>query len=465
MRARSIAPVDLDSYQRAARLVLTHHLVTASFPDRAALPLVRRWATELREDLLATFGFRLEVTETTARVFTVADRLDPGAGTATGTGRPFDRRRYAYLALVLATLGRAAGQITLSELAEHVASEAARIDGVDLDTERGADRDAFVDAVTWLSVRGAIVLADGDAGRWASDPGVGEALFDVDRAVVHALFRPPRALQHLESVRGLLAGAGVSRADTAEVRRRVRRALVQSPVVYAAQLDEDETLQLALRRTTDDVEMLTGLVCERRAEGVALVDTSGRLSDVRFPSAGTVAQVALLLAGEMCDRVLDPDAAPPARSPLPVDGHAALVTAVDAAIPRSTVFAPLAMAGPVGETAKEVGAQRVPAEYPLLEDSWLADTVGRLVGVYGRTFAAQWQADPAGLAETAVQMLADLRLVVRVPGGVLALPAVARFRGVTVSIRERDPELFADTGIPAGSVPDTASDPITTEIS
>ena len=68
MRARSIPSVELDSYQRAARLVLTHHLVTATFPDRSALATVRRWATELREDLLATFGYRLEVTETTMRV-------------------------------------------------------------------------------------------------------------------------------------------------------------------------------------------------------------------------------------------------------------------------------------------------------------------------------------------------------------------------------------------------------------
>ncbi|MFZ2527168.1 MAG: TIGR02678 family protein [Rhodococcus sp. (in: high G+C Gram-positive bacteria)] len=458
MRARSIASVELDSYQRAARLVLTHHLVTGAFPDPAALPVVRRWATELREDLLATFGYRLEVTETTARVFTVADRLDPGAGTATGTGRPFDRRRYAYLALALAALGRGAGQITLSELAEHVASEAARVDGVDLDTERGSDRDAFVDAVTWLCARGAIVLADGDAGGWASDPGSGEALYDVDRAVVHALFRPPRALQHVESVRGLLGGgAGAPRSDLGEVRRRVRRALVQRAVVYADDLDEDEALQLALRRTTDDVELLTGLVCERRAEGVALVDTSGRLSDVRFPGAGTVAQVALLLAGEMCDRILDGDAPPPVRVPAPAGRHDALVAAVDAAIPRSTVFALLSESGSAGDFGDEPGVapDRIPVEHPLLEDSWLAGTVGRLVGIYGRTFAAQWQADPAGLADAAVAMLDSLRLVQRVPGGVLAFPALARFRGATVSIRARDPELFTDTGTPTVLSPDS----------
>ena len=306
MRARTIAPLDLDSYQRAARLILTHHLVTSTFPDRTALPLLRRWATELRDDLLDTLGYRLEVTETTARLFTVLDRLDPGAGTATHTDRPFDRRRYAYLALAVAALGRAGAQISLSELAGHVAADASRIDGVDLATDRATDRDAFVDAVAWLAARGAISLADGDAGRWASDPDSGEALYDIDRSVVAALFRPPLALQHLNSVRGLLAnpadGAHVSDGRrSAEATRRVRRALIQRPVVYAEGLDDAEAVQLGLPRTTADLEVLTGLVAERRAEGVALVDTSGRLSDVRFPGTGTVAQVALLLAGEICD--------------------------------------------------------------------------------------------------------------------------------------------------------------------
>ncbi len=125
---------------------------------------------ELRDDLLELFGYRLEVTETTARLFTVTDRLETGAPARTGTDRPFDRHRYAYLALALAALGRAGNQITLSELADHVASEATQVAGVTLSTDRAADRDAFVDAVGWLAARGAIVLADGDAGGWASNP-------------------------------------------------------------------------------------------------------------------------------------------------------------------------------------------------------------------------------------------------------------------------------------------------------
>ncbi|MGV9732523.1 DUF2398 family protein [Rhodococcus aetherivorans] len=443
MRARRISPLDRDSYQRAARLILSHHLVTAQYPDRAALPLLRRWATELREDLLELFGYRLEVTETTARLFTVADRLDPGDGARTVTDRPFDRRRYAYLALALAALGRAGGQITLSELAEQVASEAGQVPGVELATERATDRDAFVDAVAWLAARGAITLADGDAGGWVSDPDRGEALYDIDRPVVAALFRPPRALQHLRSVRGLLAAGdcrdGDRIADTAEVARRVRRALVQRPVVYAEELDDDARLQLALPRTTAGIELLTGLVAERRAEGVALVDSSGRMSDLRFPGVGTVPQVALLLAGEICARVSDPESVP-VRLPRPADAEAELEAGLDAAIPAAGVFASLAGdagAGPADTTP----AQQPAPTHPLVEDSWLAETAAKLVDEFGRTFAAQWQADPAGLLEAAVTLLQRQRLVARVPGGVLALPALARFRGVVVTVRERDPRL------------------------
>ncbi|RIK10203.1 MAG: TIGR02678 family protein [Acidobacteria bacterium] len=415
MSARRISPLDRDSYQRAARLILSHHLVTTRYPDRAALPLLRRWATELREDLLELFGYRLEVTETTARLFTVADRLDPGGGARSVTDRPFDRRRYAYLALALAALGRAGGQITLSELAEQVASEAGQVPGVELAPERATDRDAFVDAVAWLAARGAIALADGDAGGWVSDPERGEALYDIDGD----------------------RRDGDRSVGTAEVARRVRRALVQRPVVYAEELDDEARLQLALPRTTAGIELLTGLVAERRAEGVALVDSSGRMSDLRFPGVGTVPQVALLLAGEICARVSEPGCEP-VRLPRPVDAEAELEAGLDAAIPAAGVFAPLA--GDAAAADAPPGSRPAPA-HPLVEDSWLAETVARLADEFGRTFAAQWQADPAGLLEAAVTVLERQRLVARVPGGVLALPALARFRGVVVTVRERDPRL------------------------
>ncbi|WP_420879579.1 TIGR02678 family protein [Rhodococcus sp. (in: high G+C Gram-positive bacteria)] len=456
MRNRSVSPLDLDSYQRAARVILSNHLVTQTYPDRLALPLLRRWATELRDDLLELFGYRLEVTETTARLFTVADRLESGAPARTGNDRAFDRHRYAYLALALAALGRAGNQITLSELADHVATEAAQVPGVALSTDRAADRDAFVDAVGWLAARGAIVLADGDAGGWASNPDAGEALYDIDRSVVVALFRPPRALQHVTSVRSLLAGDAVPGddditayrpTDARETARRMRRALVERPVVYADSLTDDEQLQLALPRTAADVEDLTGLVAERRAEGIAMIDPSGRMSDVRFPSTGTIAQVALLLAGEMADRVLDLDAPLLPRHPLPTTDQAELVERLDSAIPQSGIFEQLAdpyAADPSEYDDPNIDGTAEPARYALLDDDWITAAVDELVLRFGRTFAAQWQADRKGLRRNAIALLDRLRLIHSVDGGVLVLPPIARFRGVVVNIRDRtaQSELF-----------------------
>lgn len=452
MRAREISTLALDSYQRAARVALSNHLVTTTYPDRIALPLLRRWATELREDLLELFGYRLEVTETTARLFPVIDALDDSQPARTSTDRIFDRRRYAYLALALAALGRAGNQITLSELADHVAAEASQVDGVELTTDRASDRDAFVDAIGWLATRGAIALADGDATGWANNPSAGEALYDIDRPVVVALFRPPRAVQHLRSIRGLLAGSDAPidpeefdsahtdsgrEADPKETLRAVRRALVEHPVVYLDDLDSDGRTALAASRTVADVELLTGLVAERRAEGVALIDTSGRLSDYRFPSTGTIAQVALLIAGEISDRVIDPDAPALATYPLP-DGDA-LIEQLDDAIPDGGVFGDLAEFGfgsdsPTAENAD--GATR----YPLIEDSWLTTVVDDLVERFGRTFAAQWQTDRDGLRLRSIALLHRLRLIHSVSGGVLVLPVIARYRDVMVSVRDRTPQ-------------------------
>ncbi|WP_330257240.1 TIGR02678 family protein [Nocardia sp. NBC_00565] len=458
MNARRVDSLALDNYQRAARVILANHLITRTFPDRIALPLIRRWATELREDLAELFGYRLEVTETTARVFPVIDRLDSGKPARAVNERVFDRRRYAYLALALAALGRAGDQITLSELADQVAAYTGRVEGLELSPDRAADRDAFVDAVGWLAQRGALTLADGDAGGWAADPEAGEALYDIDRPVVFALFRPPRALQHLHSVRGLLtedalAHGPAADAHAADAARRVRRSLVERPVVYAEDLAYDERPLLVQDRVIADVELFTGLRAERRAEGVALIDVSGRLSDVRFPGTGTLAQVALLLVGEIADRVLDIDNPVPIR-PGAADPATALAEQLDGAIPTTTVFVPLAdLPSTDSEVAQEdPNAQAmaaVRATYPFVEATWIRETVQALTDRYGVTFAAQWQADVPGLAREVTALLERLRLVQVVEDGLIILPALARYRGAVVTVRtKRAAELFvtaADT--------------------
>lgn len=442
----SIPEFELAAYQRAVRTLLANPLVTETYPDDAALPLIRRWAEDLRKDLDRAFGYRLELGPTIARLVRTIDELDATRPARTATDRPFDRKRYAYLALTLATLGRAGTQLALSELADAVAADAGRIEGLGLSTERAADRAAFVDAVAWLETRGALRLADGSARRWADDPTAGEALYDIDRDVVNAVYRPRRVLQHVTSVTALLGGVltatgGIGRDPRRrQAGQRARRALVERTVVYYAAVDDEVRGFLRGQHAVAEVERLTGLVAERRAEGIALLDTSGAFSDRRFPGSGTVAQTALLLINEIADRIEDLDAPAPTRLAAPDGRQRELAEAVDSGLPPLGVLNELADA-PV---TVDVPTEKEPAEYPLIENGWLATTMTGLLERYGSTFAAQWRADPARLLAAALDLVSELRMVVRVPGGVLVLPLLARYRHVIVQVRKRaaEPTLF-----------------------
>jgi uncharacterized protein (TIGR02678 family) len=432
---------ELGDYQRAVRTVLRHPLISERHPNATALPLVRRWADQLRIDLSAAFGHRLELTGTSARLVRVHDDLDGRRPARTRNDRVFDRRRYAHLALVLATLGRSGLQIALSELADAVAADADRIPALGLDPGSGAHRAAFVDVVTWLEDRGALHLADGSAAAWAADPARSEALYDIDRDVLMAVYRPSRTLHHVTSIAELLGRRSAAGRDSArrDAGQRARRMLVELPVVLYAEVDETVRNALRAPAAAADVVRLTGLDVERRAEGLALIDTGG-LAERRFPAGGTVDQAALLLVGALADRIVDPDAPALPRLPAPAraDVRAALVYAVDGGRPDVDVLTELA------ETAPDASDEPEPATYPLVGDGWLDATVTELVARYGKTFGAHWRADPSRLRDAALDLLAAHRLVERVPGGVLVLPLTGRYRNVQVAMRTRraEPGLF-----------------------
>ncbi|MEO3801182.1 TIGR02678 family protein [Nonomuraea sp. B1E8] len=445
--AADVSPLELADYQRAVRLLLRHPLITPSFPDRSALPLVRRWAAQLRADLPEVLGYRLLTTADTVRLLRVHDRLDATMPALTRTDRPFNRRRYAYLMLTLAALGRSGTQISLSELADAVAADASRIDGLGMDTERKPDRDAFVDAVAWLERRGALALADGSASAWVNDPDRAEALYDIDREIVGVVYRPSRVLQHVASITALLdTGQGLAQGQATMRRaaaRKARRLVLEQPVVYYEQVDESLHGQLRSPSLAEDLERLTGLSVERRAEGVAIIDTSGRLSDVRFPGGGTIAQSALLLAARIATYCGPGNRRnPPPLLPAPTEAErlAEAAARIDAALPRANVLT---------ELAQHDGFESAPpreSAYPFLADTWLRRTMRDLVGQYGAAFGAVWRTDPDRLLGEAVALLAKLRLVAVVEGGVLALPLLARYRGVTAEVKRRTEQttLFED---------------------
>jgi uncharacterized protein (TIGR02678 family) len=433
--AAEVSDWELADYQRAVRLLLRHPLITASWPDERALVRIRRFSAELRRDLADAFGYRLELHGATARLVRTADVLDPDRPAVTRTGRPFDRQRYAYLSLVLAVLGRAGIQITLSELADSVAGDANRITGLGFDPDAGPDRRALVDAVGWLEERGVLRLADGSSASWAGDPGAGEALYDISRDVVFALFRPPRVLQHIDSVVALLERS-MSRSGNADRRaaaQAARRAVADRPVVYYTDVTAEVANHLRGSALPADLQRLTGLRVERRAEGVLLVDTM-RLSAEQFPGTGSVAQAAVLLASAMADRAVDPDGRRVKRmaAPDPRGAHAALTGQLDAALPYATR---VGIDEEIADDRDETGDDDT--RHPFITESFLRDATADILDRYGTAFGAAWHADPERLRTEAVALLARFGAVVTVPGGVLARPLVGRYRNTVAQVRQR----------------------------
>ena len=354
MRAREISPLALDSYQRAARVILSNHLVTQTYPDRIALPLLRRWATELRDDLLDA-----------VRLPARGHRDD---GPAVHGDRPTRRRRRRretghrpHLRPPPLRLPRAVhsppwaapgNQITLSELADHVAADAAQVDGVDLSTERASDRDAFVDAVGWLAARGAITLADGDAGGWAANPerarrcttSTAPSSSPCSGRRAHCSTSPRSA----DCLPGPKVGGrrGTTDFDPTGPRPGRRRGgcagrWSNGPWSTPPNSTTRTGYSSALPRTAADVELLTGLVAERRAEGVALIDTSGRLSDVRFPEHGHGRAGRAPAPGRRDRRSrARPGSAGPARCgcPLPARSATTSSSSSTAPFPQSGIF-------------------------------------------------------------------------------------------------------------------------------
>jgi uncharacterized protein (TIGR02678 family) len=451
--AEDVSGLDLPEYQQAARTLLNNPLVTAVHPTPSALPLLRRWAPQLRRDLAEVLGYTLVATSDTMRLRRAQDTLDGTRPAISRTRRPFDRRRYAYLALTLSALGRSGTQIALSEMADAVAADAARVDGLGMDTGRKPDRDAFVDAVAWLEARGALRMADGSAVDWANDPDKAEALYDIDREVVGAVYQPSRVLQHLGSVAELLdtgsassLAVGGKEAQRRTAARRARRMVLEQPVVYYADADESLRGQLRAPALAEDLERLTGLGLERRAEGVALVDLSRRLSDTAFPSGGTVQQSALLLCTRIAERVLaDRGRIEQLPAATAAERLREAARRIDTALPEHgavvrQVRADLGAGGavdaePAGDTAPEDTAAE--AAYPFLSDAWLRGALRKLLAEFGSGMAEKQVGDPDRLLEDALALLAAMGLLARVDGGVLALPLLARYRGATVQVRNR----------------------------
>src|SRR5262249_28809128 len=311
--AATVPLSDLGSYQHAVRLVLTHDVITATRPRPGTLEQVLRWADQMSADVRDLLGYTLIATTRQVRPSRRLDTLDPtqSAIFSSRYGRPFDRRRLAYLCLVLASFQRSRVEISLADLVRAFTPGANAIDGLSFDPTVTAHKAAVVDVLDWLVDRGALRLSDGSVEAWASDTDHGDALSDIGPDILATLFRPARPVQHLTSAAGLLDSTFVSSKRGARreaAAQRAARALVEYPVVYYAQADPEIMEVLRQPGVAESLARFTGLTVERRAEGVLLADAGGRFTDRPFPGrGGAVNRAAGLLLAKIADLIEDPD--------------------------------------------------------------------------------------------------------------------------------------------------------------
>jgi uncharacterized protein (TIGR02678 family) len=300
--------------QAALRALLARPLIVAE-TDGETLVLIRQHLTELRDWLSRETGWRLVADSGTARLFKTATTLSDASRPVRGRNKePFTRRRYVTLCLSLSVLSRADAQTTLGSLADEVLTAAADPDldaaGFTLTLDNRADRSDLVAVVRLLLSWGVLARVAGDEDAYLS--GGADVLYDVRRPVLGTLLTGGRGPSTIgagsfgERLAELTAESVVETDDLRNqaLRRRLTRRLLDDPVVYYDELDEDERAYLTSQRRaiTRRIADATGLVPEMRAEGIAMVDPDDELTDVRMPEQRTDGHVTLLVAEYLARR-------------------------------------------------------------------------------------------------------------------------------------------------------------------
>ncbi len=299
----------------ALRALLAKPLLIAD-TDREVLVLVRRHVTELREWLNRETGWRLVADSETARLFKTATTVSDASHPARGHNKePFGRRRYVTLCLTLSALARADAQTTLGSLADDVLTAAADPElaaaGFTLTLDSRADRSDLVAVIRLLLGWGVLIRVAGDEDAYLS-AGT-DVLYDVRRPVLGVLLSGTRGPSTVtagtlpERLAELTTEPLVESDEVRNqaLRRRLTRRLLEDPVVYYDELDDDDERAYLLSQRhaiTRRIEEATGLIPEMRAEGIAMVDPDDELTDVRMPEQRTDGHVTLLVAEYLARR-------------------------------------------------------------------------------------------------------------------------------------------------------------------
>jgi uncharacterized protein (TIGR02678 family) len=297
-----------EELRSAVRALLMTPLMS---PDHDDFPAVRRQADALRDFFGRETGWALQIEHEGARLYKL-----PADLASTTRGLPFyDRRRYVLLCLACAVLERAEPQITLRLLGERLLQFAAEptlaASGFSFTLGSPHERRELVAVCRTLLELGVVQRVAGDEDAFVHSGGEqADALYDVQRRVLAGMlaavrgpstFRPEDAPLTLEQRLHALVDEHVADSDEgrrAVLRRQMARRLLDDPVVYIDTLDADSRAYFVNQRGAMAVRLCdaTGLIAEQRAEGLALVDEAGSLTDVAMPAEGTDAHATLLVA-------------------------------------------------------------------------------------------------------------------------------------------------------------------------
>ena len=308
---------DQHERRRAVRALLASPLLHADH-DLEAFRLVRRHADWLRRWFAHEAGWTLSVDTTVARLRKVPATLDDGTRPARArrSDPPFSRRRYVLLCLALASLETADRQVALGRLAERIVGSVASdpelaAAGIAFELDTRDQRRDLVAVVRLLITLGVLRHVDGDDTDYVA--GTGDALYTIDRSALSAVLtarRPPSSVDADDFDDRLAAVTAEVVPDTPDARNRairthLTRRLLDDPVVYLDDLDDDQCAYLTGQRARllGAVTEATGLEPEVRAEGIAMVDDRGDATDLEVPDQGTDGHLTLLVAEDLAGRL------------------------------------------------------------------------------------------------------------------------------------------------------------------
>jgi uncharacterized protein (TIGR02678 family) len=307
----------LEEQRRALRVLLRRPL-TGSHEDPASFALIRRHESALRARLFDLLGYRLAVHADHARLYRPAWRRDttrpasiPRKREAADRWSAFTRRHYLLLYLTLAVLEdrHSRLQMPLSELADEIAQLGREL-GIETNFDTRGERLLLADVIEWLCYWHIVDVSDGERSRdFVDQHEAADCLLTVDHGRLGSLVSSRRPLTEISSSTDLLSDGDYPPTDEgrrSRIRHRLARRLVEDPVVYVDELDEEALQYFVAQRPTNlsaSIEQVTGMRPEHRAEGTAFIDPDRELSDFRFPDRGFDRQLPLLLCSFLAWRL------------------------------------------------------------------------------------------------------------------------------------------------------------------